>query len=346
MQALRKVAVNPVRALSLVTLILGLGLLMAIAACSNNEGDSDGSDSDGASTLKVVTTTNIVADWVQNVGGDHVEVNSLLPVGGDPHTYQPGARDVARMVDADLVLTIGLNLEGNWLRELIQNASADESRITTLGEGIDAIEFAETGGHHGEEEDHEEEEEADEEGEAEDDHGPLDPHFWFDPSRVKIAVNDIAERLASLDPANADTYNANATAYGEELDELHAWTIEQLSVLPNDDRILVTSHDSLSYFAVVYGFEVVGTVIPGGATEAEPSAELIAELSEVVEHEGVKAVFGESTVTERIARAIAEETGAEFVSLYSGSLGPQGSGADTHIGMIRTNVKLIVNALS
>ena len=120
------------------------------------------------------------------------------------------------------------------------------------------------------------------------------------------------------------TYNANAAAYAAQLDELHAWTIEQLSVLPNDDRILVTSHDSLSYFAVVYGFEVVGTVIPGGATEAEPSAELIAELSEVVEDEGVKAVFGESTVTERIARAIAEETDAEFVSLYSGSLGPAG----------------------
>ena len=339
MQALRQFAENPVRALSLLMLILAFGLLIGIAACSNNDGD--GSDSGDAPTLKVVTTTNIVADWVQNVGGDHVEVNSLLPVGGDPHTYQPGARDVARMVDADLVLTIGLNLEGNWLRELIENASADESRIITLGEAIDAIEFAETGGHFGEEK-----EEADEEGEAEDDHGPLDPHFWFDPSRVKIAVNDIAERLASLDPANADTYNANAAAYGEELDELHTWTVEQLSVLPNDDRILVTSHDSLSYFAVVYGFEVVGTVIPGGATEAEPSAELIAELSEVVEHEGVKAVFGESTVTERIARAIAEETGAEFVSLYSGSLGPQGSGAETQIGMIRTNVELIVNALS
>ena len=338
MQALRKVAVNPVSTLSLLTLILAFGLLIGIAACSNNDGD--GSDSGDAPTLKVVTTTNVVADWVQNIGGDHVEVNSLLPVGGDPHTYQPGARDVARMVDADLVLTIGLNLEGNWLKELIQNASADESRIITLGEGIDAIEFAETGGHFGEE-DHEEEEETDE-----DDHGPLDPHFWFDPSRVKIAVNDIAERLVSLDPANADTYNANAAAYGEELDELHTWTVEQLSVLPNDDRILVTSHDSHSYFAVVYGFEVVGTVIPGGATEAEPSAELIAELSEVVEHEGVKAVFGESTVTERIARAIAEETGAEFVSLYSGSLGPNGSGAETHIGMIRTNVELIVNALS
>ena len=87
-------------------------------------------------------------------------------------------------------------------------------------------------------------------------------------------------------------------------------------------------------------------MIPGGTTEAEPSAELITELTEVVEEEGVQAVFGESTVTERIARAIAEETGAEFVSLYSGSLGPQGSGADTHIGMIRTNVELIVNALS
>ena len=341
MQALRKVAVNPVKTLSLLTLILAIALLIASAACSNNDGDSDGSDSGDAPTLKVVTTTNIVADWVQNVGGDHVEVNSLLPVGGDPHTYQPGARDVARMVDADLVLTIGLNLEGNWLRELIQNASADESRIITLGESVDPIAFSETGGHPGEEEEHEEEDH-----EEEDDHGPLDPHFWFDPSRVKIAVNDIAERLAAADPSNAADYRANAAAYGAQLDELHTWTIEQLSVLPNEKRILVTSHDSLSYFAVVYGFEVVGTVIQGGTTEAEPSAELIGELSEVVEHEGVKAVFGESMVTERIARAIAEESGAEFVSLYSGSLGPEDSGADTHIGMIRTNVELIVNALS
>ena len=307
--------------------------------------------------LLVVATTNIVADWVQNIGGDRVEVMSLLPVGGDPHTYQPGARDVANIVDADLVLTVGLGLEGNWLEELIHNASADESRIIALGETVNPIEFVETGGHL-DEEDHEEadameedqvlEEDEDEDNEEEGEHGheALDPHFWFDPGRVQVAVNDIAARLSAMDPAGADMYRANAAAYGAQLDELHSWTEQQLSGIPTDDRILITSHDSLSYFAVVYGFEVVGTVIPGGTTETESSAEQLAELIEIVEHEGVHAVFGETTVTERIAQTVAEETGAGFYSLYSGSLGAEGSGADTFITMVRTNVEIIVEALS
>jgi ABC-type Zn uptake system ZnuABC Zn-binding protein ZnuA len=143
-----------------------------------------------------------------------------------------------------------------------------------------------------------------------------------------------------------ETYTANATAYVAQLEELHAWTEQQLSGIPNENRILITSHDSLSYFAVVYGFEVVGTIIPGGTTETESSAEQLAELIEIVEHEGVQGIFGETTVTERIARAVAEETGAEFYSLYSGSLGAAGSGADTYITMVRSNVELIAEALS
>ena len=368
--------------LMLLALVLTLTLVLAAAACEGDEDStatpgsigsdstdsgSTGSDNSGTTRstqtgssddtpmdgdpLLVVATTNIVADWVQNIGGERVEVMSLLPVGGDPHTYQPGARDVANIVDADLVLTVGLGLEGNWLEELIHNASADESRIIALGETVNPIEFVETGGHL-DEEDHEEadamEEDEDEDNEEEGEHGheALDPHFWFDPGRVQVAVNDIAARLSAMDPAGADMYRANAAAYGAQLDELHSWTEQQLSGIPTDDRILITSHDSLSYFAVVYGFEVVGTVIPGGTTETESSAEQLAELIEIVEHEGVHAVFGETTVTERIAQTVAEETGAGFYSLYSGSLGAEGSGADTFITMVRTNVEIIVEALS
>ena len=177
------------------------------------------------------------------------------------------------------------------------------------------------------------------------DHGSHDPHFWFDPIRVKIAVNEIAARLSAVDPDNASIYFQNASDYGEELDELHVWTQEQVSSVEPERRLLVTSHDSFAYFAELYGFEVVGLVIPSLATHVEPSAEHIAELVEVVRERDVPALFGETTVSERLAQAVARETGAKLFRLYSGSLGPPGSGADTYLGMFRANVEVIVEAL-
>ena len=176
-------------------------------------------------------------------------------------------------------------------------------------------------------------------------HGAHDPHFWFDPIRVKIAVNEIADQLAAIDPENADFYHENAAEYGQELDELHAWTLEQVSAVAPERRLLVTSHDSLSYFAAAYGFEIVGLVIPSLATHVEPSAEHIAGLVEVIREHNVPALFGETTVSDKLAQAVARETGAGLVQLYSGSLGVEGSGADTYLGMARTNVERIVEAL-
>ena len=291
--------------------------------------------------IQVVTTTNFVADWARVVGGDRVEVFSLLPVGGDPHHFQPGPRDVARVADADLVLSVGLYLEAAWLAELLHNASADESKIVALGESVDPIEFA-MGDMHDDHGDEDNGDHGDHEGHA---HGTFDPHFWFDPIRVKIAVNEIAARLSGIEPQNASVYFQNASEYGEKLDELHAWIQEQVSTVEPERRLLVTSHDSLSYFAEAYGFEVVGLVIPSLSTHVEPSAEHIAGLVEVIREHDVPAVFGETTVSDRLAQAVARETGAELVQLYSGSLGPEGSGADTHLGMVRTNVERIVGAL-
>ena len=185
----------------------------------------------------------------------------------------------------------------------------------------------------------------DEHGHDEHDHGTLDPHFWFDPVRVKIAVDEIAAQLSELDPENASAYHQNAADYGKQLDELHGWIQEQVDMVPPERRLLVTSHDSLSYFAKAYGFEVVGLVIPSLAPDLEPSAEHMAELIEVVREHDVPAVFGETTVSERLAQTVARETGAELVQLYSGSMGVAGSGADTYLGMVRTNVERIVEAL-
>ena len=177
------------------------------------------------------------------------------------------------------------------------------------------------------------------------DHGTHDPHFWFDPVRVKVAVNEIAARLSAVDPANASVYYQNAAEYGKELDELHIWIQEQVGTVAPERRLLVTSHDAFSYFARAYGFEIVGLVIPSLATHVEPSAEHIAGLVEVVRERNVPALFGETTVSERLAQAVARETGAGLFRLYSGSLGTAGSGADTYIGMVRANVETIVGAL-
>ncbi len=159
-------------------------------------------------------------------------------------------------------------------------------------------------------------------------------------------MNDIAARLSVLDPDGAGEYRANANLYIEELDVLHHWIEEQVAQIPEERRLLITSHDSLGYFAGEFGFEVVETVFGSGTTEAEPSAEHLAELVEEVRAHQVPAVFGETTVSERLAQAIANETGARLVRLYSGSLGPEGSGAETYLGMMRVNVTNIVEALT
>ena len=365
-----------------------------------------------AEPVGVVTTTNIVADWARIVGGDRVEVFSLLPAGSDPHSFQPGAKDVAAIADAEIVLSVGLRLEESWLRELLQNAARDESAIVELAEIVDPIDFGET---HGEgvaalleishvvqevkdgeisaenglreiKEAIEAAERAEDEGEEEGSHLPKmvieiiaqveagqfdarqaieeiehmtsggedeheghghgihDPHFWFDPLRVKLAVNDIAARLSVMDPDGRATYTSNASAYNAQLDELHAWTQEQVAAVPEERRFLVTSHDSFGYFANLYDFEVVGVIL-STTTEVEPSPADLAELSHEVEEYGVSAIFGETTVSERLANSIATESGAELVRLYSGSLGIDGSGAETYLDMIRTNVQRIVDAL-
>ena len=388
-------------------LLLTLTLLFSLAGCASSAGSS----------VSVVTTTNILADWAENVGGDHVEVFSLVPAGADPHGFQPGAQDVARVADADLVLSVGLGLEESWLKELLQNAARDPATIVELGEAITPIEFAES---HSEEVEiiekvshvvHEVEEgeitpevgleeikevlavaegseeggsPIDEHGDADElpamalaiieqveggemeageaiaaieaavgegeeaheghGHGLHDPHFWFDPLRVQVAVNDIAERLSALDPEGADTYRANATAYNAQLGELNLWTEQQVKTVPEGRRLLVTSHDSLGYFANLYGFEVVGVIL-SITTEVEPSAEDLTHLIEEVKELGVPAVFGETTVSERLATAVATESGVKLVRLYSGSLGLAGSGAETYIEMMRTNVTRITEAM-
>ncbi len=309
-----------------------------------------------ADTLAIVTTSNIVADWVRAIGGGRVEVVPLLPAGADPHTFQPGAKDIAHVADADLVLTIGLGLEAAWLSDLVENAARDPARIVSLGAVVEPTQFVEIHGDHDQHDEDGEHDERDEDGEHGEDeehdehdahaHGALDPHFWFDPLKVQRAVSDIAARLAVLDPESGPFYRGNASEYNSELDALHAWVREQVAQVPPGDRLLVTSHDSFGYFASAYGFKVVGVVFPGGTTEREASAEELAELIDDVRDTGAKAVFTETIHSDKLSQRVAEETGAEVVGpLYTGSLSFAEGDGDTYLDMMRYNVATIVEAL-
>ena len=341
-----------------ILLALFILAVAALTGCAGEEETKEPDDATQASPpfLEIVTTTDFMADWARRVGSSSVNVFSLLPPGADPHSFQPGSRDIARIADADLVLTVGLGLEDDWLNDLIANASADPTKVisvTAVIEPLENPEYSEEDGDkgkdHGEEEsdegeDHDDEDSEEGEGEHHDE-GPLDPHFWFDPIRVEQVIGHIATLMAARDPSRAETYRSNAADYQHELRELHSFIELELAAIPASRRLLVTSHDSLQYFANRYGMTVVGTVIPAATTETESSPKHLTDLIEKVRQFDVPAVFGEVTVSERLASTIAEETGATLVRLYSGSLGPPGSPAETYVGMMRTNTQLISQAL-
>ena len=227
------------------------------------------------------------------------------------------------------------------------DVAGNPTKVAFVGVLGDAGEHPEHG--HDEHDDHDEDDEDDghdEHGHEGHDHGEHDPHFWFDPLRVKLAVNTVAERLSAIDPEAQDYYRHNAAAYNGQLDALHSWIIEQASTVAEDRRKMVTSHDSFQYFAQLYGFEVAGAVIPSTTTEIDPSAHEIAELVETIEHEGVDVVFTEMTVNDRLAKRVAEEAGVELVGgLYTGSLGEPGGEAGTYLELMRHNTIVIVEAL-
>ena len=178
-----------------------------------------------------------------------------------------------------------------------------------------------------------------------DEHGPLDPHFWFDPTRVRQAVDVISAQLSTLDPDGHPFYRGNADSYNRELDELHDWIQAQVSLLPEEDRLLITLHDSFQYFAQRYGFKVVGAVF-SVTTESEPTAQDLTALIDTIDREGVRAVFTEKSNSEQLARRIADGTGARYAGgLYTGSLGAPGGEAGTYLDLMRHNVETIVGAL-
>ena len=277
--------------------------------------------------LRAIATTSILGDIVRNVAGDAIELTVLLQIGRDPHSYQPVPSDLTAVSRADAVFASGFGLE-EFLVDMLQNAGG-ERLLLYVSAGIEPREG----------EAHEEEDEPEE-----NDHGAVDPHVWLDVRHVEVWTDNIAQVLSAMDPANAAAYRDNAVAYKAQLAELDRWIVDQIALIPTENRRLVTNHEAFGYYAERYGLEQVGAVYPVSPA-AEPSAQDIARLETAIKELGVRAVFTESTVNPRLAQRIAQDTGVKLVQLYSGSLGGPGTGAETYIDFMRYNTDAIVAAL-
>ena len=282
---------------------------------------------DPGGKLQVVATTNIVGDVVRQVGGDRIELMTLISIGVDPHSYVPTPADTAAIHDAHVVFANGAGLEAS-LGKMMENAGGDAADII-LSQGIELRQL--TGGQTGE-------------GEAGHGQEDVDPHLWFDVKNVIHWVETIERTLSALDPANSETYQANAVAYRQQLEELDAWVVRQMDTLPEANRMLVTNHPAFGYLADRYGLEQMGAVYPVSPS-AEPSAQDIAALEDTIRALGVPAIFTESTVNPNLAQQVAADMGVKLVALYSESLGGPGSGAESYIELMHYDVRAIVEAL-
>ena len=297
------------------TCALGIVAALLLSACGNDE-DAPGS----AAGPTVVATTTQVADLAANVAGERADVVGILAANADPHDYEPKPSDVEALADAGLVIQSGGDLD-LWLDELVESSGSDAPRLAL----IDSV--ATIGGD-------DEDEEA-------------DPHWWQDPTNAIAATEAILAALIEADPDGSAEYEGSAEDYVDRLDRLDRQIASCIERVPVADRKLVTSHDALGYFADRYGVEIVGSTIPALSTQAQPSAGETAELVDLIEQQGVHAVFPEVGVSTALEQAIADETGASVgAELYADALGPEGSVGETYVGAMAANASALVDGFS
>jgi zinc/manganese transport system substrate-binding protein len=301
-------------------LLLILGAL--VAACGSGSSPGSGGSAGGtpaaaSGRIRVVPTTTVLADLVAQVGGDRVIVESLVPKGGEVHTFDPRPSDSAKLAEADLIVMNGLGLD-DWLGRMASDAGATAA-IVRLGEGLPGVTYL--GG---------------------EDAATTNPHLWLNVTYAQGYVARIGEALAMVDPADARAFRDGTAAYEKRLDDLDAWVRERIATIPEANRAFVMFHDALPYFAAAYGFKVVGTVVK--APGQDPSAGQIADLVDAIRAADVKAVFSESQFSPALVKAIAEEAGATVVAdLYDDTIGDPP--VDSYEGIIRWDVERFVEAL-
>lgn len=276
--------------------------------------------------LNVVATFSILGDFARNVGGDRVNVTTLVGADSDTHVYTPTPADAKKITDAKLVIVNGLGLEG-WLPRLVKSSGGKAVTVVAT-KGITPRKVAA--------------------GEAlSEEHavGSADPHAWQSVPNAKIYVTNIRDALIAADPANADAYKANVSSYLSKLDALDAEVRAAVAGIPPERRSVISTHDAFGYFAAAYGVKFVAP--QGVSTESEPSARDIAAIITQIRKQKIPAVFLENVTDPRLMQRIAAETGAKVGgTLYSDSLTGEKGPAPTYIDMVRHNIKALTSALS
>jgi manganese/zinc/iron transport system substrate-binding protein len=292
-----------------------------LAAC----GSSGAAARDGGGPLQVVATIGQLTDIAQIVGGEHVEVTGLMGPGVDPHLYVATEGDVGLLQEADVIFYNGLFLEAQ-MAEIFEQLG-ERKTVTPVAENINPSLLLPWAAY------------ADE----------YDPHVWFDVTLWMKAVEAVRDTYSEIDPENAADYQANADAYLQELEELHAYVQEQANRVPAEQRVLITAHDAFNYFGRAYGFEVRG--LQGISTASEASTADVRALADFIVERQIPAIFVESSVPVRTVEALQEAVAAQGFevaiggSLFSDAMGNAGTPEGTYIGMVRHNIDTIAGAL-
>lgn len=310
-----------------IVLTVFLLLVIALGACS------PAPTRPAQAGIKVLATETFLADIAQNVAGERVKIESLVPIGLDPHAFEPTPQDVRKIAGSDVLIVNGAGFEG-WLEKTLENAGG-QRQVIEASAGLAMREPAESENAH----EHEGEEETGHEHEG-------DPHFWLDPNNVIKYVENIRDGLIAADPDGKSAYTQNAAGYIAKLTELDDWIKTQVDQIPAGRRLIVTNHESFGYFADQYGFKIIGTVIPSVSSGASPSAQELAELVDHIRETDAIALFLETGASPKLAEQIAAETGIKVVSeLYTHSITNADGKAPTYIDMMKHNVNMMVEAL-
>jgi len=286
-------------------------LVLLLSACGPSAAQT--------ATTNVVATTTFLADIARNIAGDRLVVDSLLADGADPHSYQPVPADTVKISESTVLIVNGLEYEG-FLQPLLENTDGERS-IITASDGLETRQMQGDGD------------------------TVVDPHMWLDPILVITYVENIRGGLSRADPDGAAMYNSNADGYIVKLKELDTWIKEQVAQIPPEQRLLVTNHESLSYFADRYGFSVIGDVLQSVSSVASPSAQQMAELVDQIKASGAPAIFLDASDNPAMAQQIAAEADVIVVSDLQLESLSEGAPAGTYIDMMKHNVTQIVDAL-
>jgi zinc/manganese transport system substrate-binding protein len=277
-----------------------------------------------AGAVEVVATTTQLGDFVREVGGREAAVTQILQPNSDPHDYEPRPSDVTSLIGAKLLFESGDGLDA-WMGKVVAQSGGHPRVVTLAAANVLRLPGQASGA------------------EA----SRFDPHWWHDPRNAEAAISAIRDALTAADPAARATFARNAADYLAKLRGLDRGIARCFATVPRAQRRLVTDHDAFGYFARRYGIDVIGAVIPSQTTQAQPSAGDVAKLVAVIRREHVRAVFPESSVSPRLARAIAHETGAASgYVLYGDTLGPAGSDGATYLTMERHNADAMVRGFT